>query len=282
MEQSPKGASMSIPISNAPTMTPPNPADPIFYPETDGQPMGESEWHVIATLYLLSALRNFFAARSDIYVIADMFMYYEEGNPKASKAPDVMVVKNIEQRKRRIFKVWEEGTVPCTIVEVTSKSTWAEDTIRKSSLYARLGVTEYFLFDPLHEYMDDQFMGFRLEEGEYIPIEPAADGSIFSQELEVILHPDRDLLRVINPATNRIVPGMEDTYTYAEQSQARLEQYKERAEQEAQRAEQEAQRAEQEAQRAEQEAQRAQAAEAELERLRTELEQLRTQQRRQD
>jgi Uma2 family endonuclease len=251
---------MSIPISNAPTLTPSKPTDPVFYPETDGQPMGESEWHVIATLYLLSALRNFFAVRNDIYVVADMFMYYEEGNPSASKAPDVMVVKNVEQRKRRIFKVWEERAVPCTIIEVTSKSTWAEDTIRKSSLYARLGVTEYFLFDPLHEYMDDQFMGFRLEDGEYTPIEPTADGSIFSQELEVILRPDGDLLRVINPATDRIVPGMEDTYTYAEQSEAR---------------------AQQETQRAEQEAQRAQTAETELKRLRTELEQLRAQQRRQ-
>ncbi|MBX2999438.1 MAG: Uma2 family endonuclease [Caldilineaceae bacterium] len=259
---------MSIPISHAPTTTLSKPADPVFYPETDGQPMGESEWHVIATLYLLSALRNFFAARSDIYVIADMFMYYEEGNPSANKAPDVMVVKNIEQRKRRIFKVWEEGAVPCTIIEVTSKSTWAEDTIRKSSLYARLGVTEYFLFDPLHEYMDDQFMGFRLEDGEYIPIESSADGSIFSQELGVILRPDGDLLRVINPATNRIVPGMEDTYTYAEESQALVEQV--------------TQRAEQAAQRAEKEAQRAQAAEAELERLRAEVDQLRAQQRRQD
>jgi Uma2 family endonuclease len=252
---------MSIPISSTPTITPTKPADPVFYPETDGKPMGESEWHVIATLYLLSALRNFFAARSDIYVIADMFMYYEEGNPSASKAPDVMVVKNIEQRKRRIFKVWEEGAVPCMIIEVTSKSTWAEDTIRKSSLYARLGVTEYFLFDPLHEYMDDQFMGFRLEDGEYIPLEPADDGSIFSQELEVILRPDGDLLRVINPATNRIVPGMEETYTYAEESQALAEQSQALAEQEAQ---------------------RAQAAEAELERLRAELAQLRAQQRHQD
>jgi hypothetical protein len=147
------------------------------------------------------------------------------------------------------------------IIEVTSKSTWAEDTIRKSSLYARLGVTEYFLFDPLHEYMDDQFMGFRLEDGEYIPLEPADDGSIFSQELEVILRPDGDLLRVINPATNRIVPGMEETYTYAEESQALAEQSQALAEQEAQ---------------------RAQAAEAELERLRAELAQLRAQQRHQD
>lgn len=273
---------MSIQMPDTPVMSPPKAAEPIFYPETDGKPMGESEWHVIATLYLLSALRNFFARRSDVYVIADMFMYYEEGNPRANKVPDVMVVKNIEQRKRRIFKVWEEGAIPCLIVEVTSKSTWAEDTIRKSSLYARLGVTEYFLFDPLHEYMDDQFMGFRLEDGEYVPLEPAADGSLFSQELGLILQPDGDLLRVVNPDTNEIVPGMEETYAYAEERQERAEQETQRAEQEAQRAEQETQRAEHEAQRAEQEAQRANAAEAELERLRAELEALRAGQNRQE
>jgi Uma2 family endonuclease len=259
---------MSLSILDTPAIVPEKPDDPVFYPERDGKPMGESEWHVIATLYLLSALRNFFATRANVYVIADMFMYYEKGNPRANKVPDVMVVKNIEQRKRRIFKVWEEGAAPCTIIEVTSKSTWTEDTVRKSSLYARLGVVEYFLFDPLHEYMDEQFIGFHLEGGEYVPLEPAADGSLFSQELGLILRPDGDLLRVINPATDEIVPGMEDTYIYAEQ--------------EAERAKQEAERAEQETERAEQEAQRADAAEAELERLRTELEQLRAQQGRKD
>ncbi len=70
----------------------------VVYPESDGKPMGETEFHVTAILYLMEVLRYYFKDNEDIYVIADMFLYYRKGNPRDQKAPDVMVVKGVEKR----------------------------------------------------------------------------------------------------------------------------------------------------------------------------------------
>ena len=226
----------------------------IEYPESDGEPLGETGLHVLATLGLLGALKLYFAARNDIYVAADMFLYHQEGNPRARTAPDVMVIKGVANEERRIFKTWEEKAAPCMIIEVTSRSTWREDTMTKTALYAHLGVTEYFLFDPEGDYLDEQFVGYRLQDGFYLPMPPEADGSIRSQELGLVFQPDGYMLRVIDPATGERIPMLDEAVS--------------KAEREAARAEQEAARAEQEAARAAQEAARAAAAEAEVARLR--------------
>ncbi|MCC6443118.1 MAG: Uma2 family endonuclease [Armatimonadetes bacterium] len=253
-----------------------------IYPETDGEPMGETEIHVIATLDLYQSLLHFFRDRQDIYVAADMFLYYEEGNVRARKAPDVMVVRGVEKRRRRTFKTWEELASPCVVFEVTSRSTWVEDTLNKSVLYAGLGVSEYFLFDPLQEYLGQSLLGLRLDGRTYIPIEAREDGTLESLELGVWLKPEDDLLRVIDPATGETVPSLEEAVQAARQEsyRATLEARRadaeaERAEAEAERAEAEAERAEAEAERAEAEAQRAEAAEAESERLRALVAELR-------
>ncbi len=225
----------------------------VEYPESDGEPLGETGLHVLATLGLLDALKFFFSSRSDVYVAADMFMYHQEGKPSARTAPDVMVIKGVPNQERRTFKIWEEKVAPCTIFEVTSRSTWREDTIAKTVLYARLGVKEYFLFDPEGDYLDEQFVGYRLEEGLYAPILPETDGTLRSQELGLAFWPDGYMLRVGDPATGERIPRLDEAVGMARR--------------EAERAEQEAARAEQEAARAEQEAARAIAAEAEVARL---------------
>jgi len=263
--------------------TPNQQLTPIEYPASDGKPMAETEVHVLAILQLLSALRHFFR-KQDIYVIGNIFLYYQEGNPKAHKAPDVMVVKNVGKQDRRSFKVWEENAMPCVVFEVTSKETKSEDTVSKPSLYASLRIREYFLFDPLHEYLDEQLMGYQLVGNEYILIPANEDGEIFSTELQAILRPEGKLLRIVDPQTSMPVPSLDEAIDMAEQEAQRAAQEAQRAAQETQRAAQEtqraaqeAQRAAQEAQRAAQEAQRANAAEAENVRLRAELEALRKQ-----
>jgi Uma2 family endonuclease len=219
----------------------------VVYPDSDGEPMGETGFHVHATLHLYGALLNFFCHAADVYVVADMFLYYEEGNPRACKAPDVMVIKGVDKHERRTFKTWEEQAVPCVIFEMTSKSTMVEDLVVKSILYASLGIREYFVFDPLHEYLENQLIGFCLEGKEYIPIQPTNGSSLFSKELRLILTPEEDILRLIEPDTGKPVPDYVESLAIAQQ---------------------EAQRAEQETQRAEQERKRAEVAEAELARLR--------------
>jgi len=61
------------------------------YPTTDGQPMAETEIHLLAMLHLIGALRYFFRQQKDVYVIGNMLFYYHKGDPQARRAPDVMV-----------------------------------------------------------------------------------------------------------------------------------------------------------------------------------------------
>ena len=115
----------------------------IEYPESDGQPIGETDFHFTTIILLVQALRDYFAEQP-VYVAGDLMFYYEQGNPHAVKAPDVLVVKGISKHKRRIYKLWEEQVVPCTIFEITSKQTGSADLTTKYQLYERLGIKEYF------------------------------------------------------------------------------------------------------------------------------------------
>jgi len=249
---------------NKPIAPPLSPViQPIYYPESDGAPMGETDFHITVILYLRQALRLLFRHAEQIYVAANMFFYYEEGNPAASTAPDVFVVKGIPKHDRRIYKLWEEKVAPCTVFEITSRSSRLEDLGTKRALYEMLGVKEYFLFDPLREYLSPPLQGFELEEGLYRPLPLSAEGTLFSRELNIILKPEGSLLRLVNADTGEALPTLDEAVELAHQ--------------EMERARLEAQRAEAEAQRAEAEAQRAEAAEAEAERLRAELERLRRQ-----
>jgi Uma2 family endonuclease len=239
----------------------------VYYPSSDGEPMGETGIHVRVIAYLYFALRILFGAREDVYVAADMFLYYQRGNPRAVKAPDVMLVKGVQgNHERDSFKVWVEGCVPAVIFEITSPSTWSEDPGIKKQVYERLGVQEYFIFDPLQELPTASLQGFRLIDGQYTPIVAESDGSLTIQEIGCRIWREGSLLRMSDPLTGEPILWEHDII-------AKLQAAQERAEQEAQRAERETQRAERETQRAEQEAQRAAAAEAENARLRALLQQ---------
>jgi len=114
-----------------------------------------------------------------------------EGQPKKRRAPDIMFIKGVKGRhERRSFKTWIERATPSCIIELTSRKTAKEDMKQKKPLYQRLGVREYFLFDPLSEYLPRQIMGYRLVRGKYQAIKPAADGSLRSKELGLRLCPE--------------------------------------------------------------------------------------------
>jgi Uma2 family endonuclease len=254
----------------------------IYYPESDGKPLGETEYHIDATIYLYQTLKHRYR-RKPVYVASDMFLYYEEGNPRAVKAPDVMAFKNISKQRRRIFKTWVEKAFPCVIIELVSVNSVAEDLGEKKVLYARLGVREYYVFDPEGTCLDTPLQGFRLRGKKYVPIAAEPDGSLVCQELELRLQAEGDLLRLLEGKSGRrLLSPLERMVSdrqrllrarqRAEQAQQRAEQAQQRAEQAQQRAEQAQQRAEQERQAREQEQQRAEALAAEVERLRSELE----------
>jgi Uma2 family endonuclease len=194
--------------------------DDVYYPESDGKPMGETEIHVEETIYLIIALKDRFRDAPDVYVGGDMFLYYVEGDPKKVVAPDVFVVLGVPKRKRRIYKLWEEGLPPTLAIEVTSASTRQED-LNKKALYERLGVTEYILYDPLGEYLNPRIQGFRLNGGKYAPIPQESRGSLQSRTVGLTFTMEGPELRLIDTATGDPVLRDEEVRELARTSEER-------------------------------------------------------------
>ncbi len=217
--------------------------------------MAEDVLHRKLMAYCCDALETYFAARPDVLVAGNDFVYYEEGNPKARVSPDCYVVLGVQPKGiRHFYKVWEEnGITPAVVVELTSKKTKKEDITIKRPLYEQvLRVQEYFQFDPTGDYLRPRLQGQRLVNGVYQPIELNND-RMTSEQLGLELVIEGETLRLYDLAGGTFLP------TYAQAEAQRLAQ-EQRAQQEARRAEAEAQRAQVADQRAEAEAQRAQVA----------------------
>ena len=149
------------------------PHDALLYPCSDGQPMAETPVHGDCMMYVTSALRWWFEkhGRDDVYVGMNNFLYYERGNPRAVVAPNVYVVVGAPASPPRdTYMLWNEPKGPDFVLEVTSKSTRGDDERRKREVYASLGVSEYFLYDPRAEYLTPPLQGYRLRNGAYRPL----------------------------------------------------------------------------------------------------------------
>lgn len=166
------------------------PVEEVHYPESDGQPMAETDFHFWAITELVDRLERRYQDQDDVYVAANNFVYFEKNVPSASLSPDVYVVFGVPKGKRRAYKVWEEGASPTVTFELTSRSTRREDKGDKMATCARIGVREYWLFDPELDYLEPALQGYRLRAGRYEPIEPEADGGLRSEVLGVMLSLD--------------------------------------------------------------------------------------------
>lgn len=157
-------------------------ATQVHYPESDGKPMGETDEHRDEMVRHVELLRHYYRGQK-VYVSGNLLVYYEQGNAKKFVVPDAFVVKGVSPKKRRIFRIWEEHKAPDAIIETTSRKTRQADLRTKPDLYARLGVKEYFLFDPKHEYLEPPLQGYRLMANSYERIQLEPDGALVSQEL---------------------------------------------------------------------------------------------------
>jgi hypothetical protein len=186
--------------------------------------MAETAVHVAAIFGMFGALRYYFRGREDVYVTSDVFLYYEEGNPAARRAPDILVAFGVpSQPERTSFFTWREGVVPQVLFEFSSESTVQDDLTVKRDLYGSLGVKEYFLFDPLGTSLNPRFQGYRLAEGEMVRLELEADSGLTSVEMGIRLVPEGLYLRAIDLATGERVPTQEELGERAEQEKQRAD-----------------------------------------------------------
>ena len=225
----------------------------VHYPESDGKPMGETDEHRDAMIRHIQILQDYYRGQR-VYVSGDLLVYYEQGNPRKYVVPDAFVVKGIAPKSHRVYKTWVEGKGPEVVIETTSRKTRRKDMVDKPQLYARLGVKEYFLFDPDQEYLDPPLQGYHLSGTDYARIPPDNAGTLTSQELGLRLCVEQGCLQFYRLDTGE-----------------RLLAPTERAAAESDRANREADARQREVEARKREAEARKAAEAELARLREEL-----------
>jgi Uma2 family endonuclease len=176
------------------------------YPTSDGKPMAETDWHRILMIDLIQTLENWFADYPKVYVSGNLLMFYVPGDRRRHLSPDVFVVKGVPKHKRLYYLVWEEKKGPDIVIELTSKSTRNEDLKKKFELYQGiLKVSEYFLFDPLGDYLKPPLMGYRLQGEKYRPISPIKN-RLPSQTLQLHLEHDGENLRLYEPKSGHWLP----------------------------------------------------------------------------
>ena len=200
----------------------------IDYPTTDGQPMAETTLHRKIMSNMIEGLERRFRDVPDVWVGGNLFLYFEKGNPRAVVAPDVLLVHGVSKWDRPIYKLWEEGRAPSLVIEVTSSSTKDEDLNDKKDIYRRLGVEEYFLFDPYGDYLEPQLQGYRLQSGWYVPMSPERDGSLVSRTVGLLLRTEGERLRLVDPKTGKPLPWGEEEAEAREAAEARAIQAEER------------------------------------------------------
>jgi Uma2 family endonuclease len=193
----------------------------VIYPESDGKPMAETDLHIDCLIDLREALKDFFRNDPDIYVSGNIFVYYEEGDIRKQVSPDVLVVMGVEKKRRRYYQIWSEGKGLDVVIEVTSRKTRRADTDFKKKLYQRLGVKEYYLYDPTGDYLKDRLLGYRLIGNRYVAVRLSkGTDRLYSDVLGLELVLVLDQLRLYDPRSQRFLLTPSETAEAQRQAEA--------------------------------------------------------------
>ena len=121
-------------------------------------------------------LRDHFRNRPNTLVDTGGIVFYDpEDLGRRQVRPDVYIVFGIDTEsvwERLGYIIDEAGKPPDFVLEVASRRTYRTDLRDKPGLYARIGVSEYWRFDPSGgNYYGSALAGDILAEGVYQPIE---------------------------------------------------------------------------------------------------------------
>ena len=221
-------------------------------------------------------IKDFHAGQGDVLVGSEGYLCQSARSYPDRYVPDLIFARVDEPdtvvKIQNGYVIDEVGKPPDFVLEVASPSTGRADYTTKRDGYARLGVVEYWRFDPSGgEYHDRPLAGDLLVDGAYEPIEThyEPDGSIWgrSAALALDLYWEEGSLRFYDYGRGVFLPEYREVRGQRDAEMARRRLAEARAESEAEA------RAEAES-RAESEAGARAEAEAELERLRERMRRL--------
>jgi Uma2 family endonuclease len=166
--------------------------------------MGETVAHSTLAQYLLQVLTWLFEGQACV-VHANLNFYQTLDWKEHPLAPDIVVIKGVDFRWVRSWRVGQTGPAPHVVLELASQETWDKDLAEKPGKYAEMGVEEYFAYDPNERPLlrnGRRLFGWRLDRASRLmhelPLE--RDGRLWSRHLESFLVPDHVYLRLYDRA----------------------------------------------------------------------------------
>ena len=149
----------------------------VYYPESDGKPMAETDVHRNLIFKMVDLLQEAFP---QAYVSGNICLYYEEGNPKKMISPDALLCRAQPPGEKRVYLAWEPEAQLDLVMEFSSRSTRREDHYKKKRIYEQLlKVPYYVIFNPHVVYLNV----FALEAGEYRLLETDEHGCFLLEGL---------------------------------------------------------------------------------------------------
>ena len=175
---------------------------------TEEDLMGETWIHAELVTYLKLVLRWQFRGQS-CAIIENMNFYQTRNESEYPLAPDLAVIKGVEEQDVRSWKIDRTGPAPQVVFEIASDETWEKDIDHKPWMYARMGVKEYFAFDPdasprkRRQRRKVQGWQYTRSTGTMEVMALDAQGRLWSQHLESFLVPDGKWLRLYDTLGQR-------------------------------------------------------------------------------
>ena len=184
-------------------------------------------------------LAEHFGNQDTTIILSDGYIAEEPtSSRKGLLLPDLLIAFGVDPiacRRRNGYLISEQGKPPDFVLEIGSKKTGRRDRTVKRAGYAKLGIPEYWRFDPSGgEYHGAPLAGDRLVGDAYqpIPILEAGEGALqgYSPALDLYLRWDHAELYWYDPATDAPILTYHNQRDRADDAEARADNAEARAE----------------------------------------------------
>lgn len=161
-----------------------------------------------------SLLMERFGGLPDVFISGAFYICYDRTDGNRRLQPDCIIAFDVDAEAIRHnlpnYWIWMIGKAPDFVMEIASPTTYENDLGHKRDMYAELGITEYWRFDPTGgDFYGQPLAGERLVDGEYQPYELRIndDGSVigYSELLDLNFYWDGDEFDVLDPETGKTI-----------------------------------------------------------------------------
>ena len=199
--------------------------DGVYYPEEREDDTGETSIHINLIADLLKTLKLFFKKREDVFLSANMNLYFEPGNSRRWYAPDLLVAFGVPNVERSSYLLWREQVFPQVLIEIASEKTWRNDVDEKLRIYEEFGAEEYYILDPEFAYLPAPLTAFRRQGANFIELD-VIDDKIFSPRLGLEIVRTENTFRLFNPNANEFLLTLEESEDKRKQAENENERLK--------------------------------------------------------